>query len=250
MADPTGRDEFGGVPSQPRKDLRPPPHWRLDAIAATERPRSLSVGEGGRRAVFIQDRDTSDVWLLDLDERQPVPQRLTSGREPLPYWEDTTPRIAPGGSQVAFADGGHVWLVAAAGGPPRRLLEADNPVWIDDATLLVSVERGDMTRLAVIAVADPWPRPLAAAPDRGDEWAAAVSPDRSEVAYVFTPRGDLNRSEIRVAALAGGAVHAVTGTPRMQDRAPGVVAGRLGARLRVRALRRLGAARRRPRRQG
>ena len=221
MADPfVGRDEVGGVPSQPRKDLAPPPHWRLEAIAATERPRSLSVGADGKRAVFIQDRDTSDVWLLDLSEPRPAPMRLTTGREPKAYWDDTAPRLSPGGSQVAFADAGHVWLVATEGGPPRRLLEAGNPVWIDDATLLVSVERGDTTRLAVVAVADPWPRPLAAAAERGDEWAAAVSPDRSEVAYVFTPRGDLNRSEIRVAALAGGAVHPVTGTPRMQDRAP------------------------------
>jgi dipeptidyl aminopeptidase/acylaminoacyl peptidase len=215
-----GRDEHGGVPSQPRKDVKPPPHWRLEAIAATERPHSVSVSADGTRAVLIQDRDTSDVWILDLTEPLSAPQRVTTGREPVPYWDDVQPRLSPGGSQVAYADGDHVWLAPAEGGPPRRLLEASNPVWVDDATLLVSVERGDTTRLAVVAVADPWPRPLAATADRGDEWAAAVSPDRSEVAYAFTPRADLNRSEIRVAALAGGAVHAVTGTARMQDRAP------------------------------
>ncbi len=33
-----GKDAHGGVPSQPRPDLPPPPHWRLEAIAATERP--------------------------------------------------------------------------------------------------------------------------------------------------------------------------------------------------------------------
>jgi dipeptidyl aminopeptidase/acylaminoacyl peptidase len=215
-----GRDEHGGVPSQPRKDVKPPPHWRLEAIAATERPHSVSVSADGTRAVLIHDRDTSDVWILDLTEPLSAPQRVTTGREPVPYWDDVQPRLSPGGSQVAYADGDHVWLAPAEGGPPRRLLEASNPVWVDDATLLVSVERGDTTRLAVVAVADPWPRPLAATADRGDEWAAAVSPDRSEVAYAFTPRADLNRSEIRVAALAGGAVHAVTGTARMQDRAP------------------------------
>ena len=213
-----GRDEHGGVPSQPRKDVKPPPHWRLEAVVATERPRSLSLGADRRHAVFIQDRDTSDVWLLDLDD--PRPERLTTGREPLPYWDDAEPRLSPGGSQVAYADGGHVWLVATGGGPPRKLVEAGDPVWIDDATLVVSVERDDTSRLAVVAVADPWPRPLAATADRGDEWGATISPDRSEVAYAFRPRADLSRSEIRVAALAGGAVHAVTGTPRMQDRAP------------------------------
>jgi dipeptidyl aminopeptidase/acylaminoacyl peptidase len=223
MAHWVGRDEATGIPVQPRKDVAPPPHWRLEAIAATERPRSLALAADRRRAVFIQDRDTSDVWLLDLEDGSP-PQRLTTGRAPTPFWEDNTPRLSPDGGQVAYADDGWVWLVPTAGGPPRRLLEGGGPLWIDDATLLVGVERGDASRLAVVAVADPWPRRLAGAPgeldDHGDEWGAAVSPDRLEVAYVFTPRADLKRSEIRVAELATGAVRALTGAPEMQDRAP------------------------------
>ena len=217
-----GKDEAEGIPVPPRKDLSPPPHWRLEAVAATERPRSLAVGADRRRAVFIQDRDTSDVWLLDLED--PTPQRLTTGRDPMPYWEDTTPRLSPDGSQAAYADQGHVWLVAAGGGPPRKLLEASSPVWLDDATLVVSMERGDTSRLALVDVADPWPRRLATAhgelEERGDEWGVAVSPDGAEVAYAFTPRADLNRSEIRVATAATGEVRAVSGTPRMQDRSP------------------------------
>ncbi len=153
-----GRDEAEGIPVQPRKDVPPPPHWRLEAVAATERPRSLAVGADRRRAVFIQDRDTSDVWLLDLED--PAPQRLTTGRRPMPYWEDTQPRLSPDGAQVAYGDEGHVYVVASAGGPPRRLLEAAAPVWLDDARLIVAIERGAETRLAVVDVADPWPRPL------------------------------------------------------------------------------------------
>jgi dipeptidyl aminopeptidase/acylaminoacyl peptidase len=217
-----GKDEAEGIPVPARKDVEPAPHWRLEAVAATERPRSLAVGPDRRRAVFIQDRDTSDLWLLDLAD--PTPRRLTTGRQPKPYWEDTQPRISPDGAQVAYADEDHVWIVATAGGPPRRLLEADAPVWIDDATLVVSIQRGDTTRLAIVGVDDPWPRRLATAhgelAERGDEWGAAVSPDRSEVAYVFWPRDDLKRSEIRVATIAGGAVRAVTGTVEMQDRTP------------------------------
>src|SRR6266536_4945460 len=61
-----GRDEHEGVPAQPRRDLRPPAHWRLEAIAATPRPRSLALGADRRYAVFIEDGgDTSDLWLLD-----------------------------------------------------------------------------------------------------------------------------------------------------------------------------------------
>ena len=166
MADPlahwVGRDESEGIPVQPRKDVAPPPHWRLEAIAATERPRSLTLGADRRHAVFIQDRETSDVWLLDLDEPHAVPQRLTTGR---------APDALLGGRRAAALARRRAGRVRrrratcgsspAAGGPPRQLLEAAGPVWIDDATLLVSVERGDTTRLAVVEVADPWPRRLA-----------------------------------------------------------------------------------------
>ena len=38
-----GKDEHHGVLAQPRKDLRPPPHWRLEAIAETPMPRTLTT---------------------------------------------------------------------------------------------------------------------------------------------------------------------------------------------------------------
>ena len=62
-----GKDEHEGVLAQPRKDLKPPPHWRLEAVAYTPMPRTMTIGADRRRAVFIQDADTSDVWLLDLE---------------------------------------------------------------------------------------------------------------------------------------------------------------------------------------
>jgi dipeptidyl aminopeptidase/acylaminoacyl peptidase len=218
-----GKDEHQGVRAQPRKDLAPPAHWRLEAIARTPRPRSLTVQ--GRLAVFVEDSDDcSDLWLLDLEDGGP-PGRLTTGRAPAPYWEDVQPRVAPGGATVAYGEAGHVWLVPVVGGPPRRLVEGDSAVWIDDDRLIVTVERdATTTRLAVVDVADPWPRRLAVAHGDldgfGDEAEAAVSPDGTEVAYTFTPRADLNRSEIRIAALDGGAVRALTGTPRMHDATP------------------------------
>jgi dipeptidyl aminopeptidase/acylaminoacyl peptidase len=218
-----GKDEHVGVRAQTRKDLKPPPHWRLEAIAQTPRPHALTVRAS--RAVFIQaEAETSDVWLLDL-EGDGAPERLTTGREPVAYWDDTQPRLSPDGATVAYAEGGHVWLVPTAGGPPRRLVEGGSPVWIDDARLVIGVERDDTTRLAVVDVADPWPRRLAVAHGdldaHGDEGEAAVSTDGREVAYTFTPRADLDRSsEIRVAAVDGGAVRAVTGTPLMHDNSP------------------------------
>lgn len=223
-----GKDERGGIPVPERKDVPPPPDWRLEAIAHGVRPRSLVVGADGRTAVFIEDRDTSDLHVLDLGADGAPPERLTTGRDVAPYWEDTQPRVSPDGTTIAYGDDGHVWLLPVAGGVPRRLVEGGGPVWLDDQRLLVSIEHEagtvHTTRLTVVNVADPFPRRLARDHDDldtlGDEEDPTVSPDGSEVAYVFVPRGDLKRAEIRVVDVVTGRVRALTGTPGMADAGP------------------------------
>jgi len=221
-----GKDEHHGVQAQPRVDLAPPPHWRLEAVAYTPRPRTLTVSSDGRMAVFTEDRQTSDIYLLDLESESP-PERLTTGREPAAYWADAAPRLSPDGASVAYDDDGHVWVVPAAGGPSRKLVQGGGPIWIDNRRLLISVERAEdtSTRLAVVDVDDPWPRRLAVAHGdldaHGDESDAAVSPDGTEVAYMFTPRADQSRSsEVRLASVEDGAVRKLTGTPDMHDGGP------------------------------
>jgi dipeptidyl aminopeptidase/acylaminoacyl peptidase len=221
-----GKDEHHGVQAQPRPDLAPPPHWRFEAIAHTPRPRTLTLGRDGRRAVFTEDRQTSDIWLLDLGSESP-PERLTTGRELVAWWADAAPQLSPDGTRVAYGDEEHVWLVPAAGGPSRRLAEGGGPIWIDDRRLVISVEREEdrTTRLGVVDVDDPWPRRLAVAHGdldlHGDEGDAVPSPDGTEVAYMFTPRADQNRSsEIRVASVEDGTVRKLTGTPDMHDGGP------------------------------
>lgn len=225
-----GQDERAGIPVPERKDVPPPAHWRLEAIAHSARPRSLTVSADGRRAVFVEDRDTSDLYVLDLETPGAAPERLTAGRQIAPSWEDTQPRISPDGTTVAYGDAGHVWLVPIAGGVPRRLVAGGGPVWIDDDRLLLSIEHEvpdgttRTTRLVVVDRDDPFPRRLATDHGRleplGDEEEPAVSPDRAEVAYVFVPRADLNRAEIRVVELVTGTVRALTGTPDLADRSP------------------------------
>ena len=116
-----------------------------------------------------------------------------TGRRRSSNWADTAPRLSPDGSTVAYADGDHVWLAPTAGGPPRKLVQGGTPTWIDDARLVVSVERDDSTRLPMVDVADPWPRCLAVEHGeldaRGDEGEPTVSPDATEVAYTL-PLGD------------------------------------------------------------
>jgi dipeptidyl aminopeptidase/acylaminoacyl peptidase len=217
-----GKEEFGGVPTPARRDAKPPTHWTLEAVAATERPRSISLAAAGDAVAFILDRDTSDVWLLDLTRQEAT--RLTTRRHLQPYWEDTTPVLSPDASEVAYADEGVVWLVPTAGGPPRKLVEADSPVWLDERRLIVTIDRDDRYRLALVELDDPWPQPLVRSfpglDERGDEGNAVVSPDGREVAFTFRPRADLNRTEIRVADIETGETRALTGAPGVHDREP------------------------------
>ena len=107
-----GKDEHVGVLAQPRKDLKPPPHWRLEAITATERPRSLAVAADRARAVFIQDRDTSDVWILDLrPDAAIVDIRLPDGTgfDVLAQVKQKAPQIAVV-LMTAFTDGEYAEL--------------------------------------------------------------------------------------------------------------------------------------------
>ena len=79
--------------------------------------------------MFIEDGDDrSDVWLLDLESGS----RAASGSRPaaIRCRTGTTHRrgLSPDGDTVAYADDGHVWLVPAAGGPPRKLVEGGSPL--------------------------------------------------------------------------------------------------------------------------
>ena len=156
-----GKDEHEGVRAQPRKDLQPPPHWRLEAIAQTPRPHSLSVAPASC-AVFVEAAaESSDVWLLDL-EAGGAPERLTTGRAPVPVLGRH--RAAPVARRLDRRLRRRRPRVARAdrrrpAAPARR---GRRPVWIDGGRLVdVAVERDDTTRLAVVDVADPWPRRLA-----------------------------------------------------------------------------------------
>ncbi|MFH2071457.1 MAG: S9 family peptidase [Actinomycetota bacterium] len=213
-----GTDEHGGVPSQRRPELDPPPHWRLEMVAAAERPRHLAVSPDGETVLFILDRDTSDLWLMPVVGG--AARRLTVDRELAAFWEDTEPAWSPDGTRAAYAADGKIMIVSIDGGPSRELLEADGPVWVDDEHLLVTIGRQRRSRLAIVAIDDAWPRAL----DDGEGSCSqvVVAPDRDWAVYTFSPPSDWNRSELRVVDLGSGETRAITGSPRIHDHSPAV----------------------------
>ncbi len=211
-----GTVETGGFPIPPRADVVMAPHWRLEAVAATERPRDLALSTDGRTVAFIWDRDTSDIWAIDPSTGATT--RLTTGRPLAPYWEDTHPAVSADGARVAYGQDGKVWVVATAGGPPLEVLDGAEPVWSPDGLLFATVERDRSDVLVQVDPDDPWPVPVASGD--GDCWSAAPSPDGRRVAYVFSPHDDRNRSELHVVDLDTGEDLALTGTPEHHDRNP------------------------------
>ncbi|MGD9701653.1 MAG: prolyl oligopeptidase family serine peptidase [Acidimicrobiia bacterium] len=190
-----GTDEHGGVPSQRRADVQPPSGWRLDAIAATERARSLAVSPDAGSLAYIHDRDGSDVWVTSLGPAAGTPRRLTTTRPPAPYWEDTAVSWSPDGARLAFSDDGWVTVVPSAGGVPVRVTEASDPVWVDDRTLLAVAERDRRSLIVRCSCDDAWPVPVASHPE-GDAYGPVVAPDRRHVVYTVWRHDDLDRREL------------------------------------------------------
>ncbi len=212
-----GTDEWGGLaPSQPRKDLLAPPTWRLEAVAATARPYALTVDRQRGTACFLVDRSDLGCNVWTLDTATVATSQITVDRGPSPFWEDSTPRVSPSGDRVAYTSDGWVAVADVSGGPARRLVRASSPVWLDDHVLAVLVEQelsrlpaadpafgrtSSVTRMAVVDLADPWPRP-ATPVEWGDISDIVPAPGGSRVALVCHPPHDRNRSDIRVLDLS------------------------------------------------
>jgi dipeptidyl aminopeptidase/acylaminoacyl peptidase len=203
-----GKDVTGGVPSQPRPDRKAPPHWRLDAVFATARPHHLAASPDGSTLVFVLDIEgTTDIWSLGATDGALT--RLTTDRGLVAHWEDAAPIWSPDGTMLAYNSHGHVRIVAARGGPPRRLIAGSAGAWLDDQRLVVVVERERRSRLVVVSVEDPWPAPFG--PKDGDVGRPRVAPGGRVVA-IYWPKDDLSRSDI-VVAEPGGSWTRLVGHP-------------------------------------
>ncbi|MGB7860898.1 MAG: prolyl oligopeptidase family serine peptidase [Acidimicrobiia bacterium] len=202
-----GKDEYHGVPSHSRPDAPKAEHWSLRAIASVERPHDAVVAPDGSRVSFILDRDTSDVWTMPVEGGFPL--RVTTGRKPMPFWEDDPATWSPDGKRLAYSDSGAVWVVAAEGGLPRRLVEGSSPIWLDNDTLVISVERDDESRLATCRADDPWPVAITPA-GRNVSYSDA---DAGRLLYVEYSKHDRQRSDIWLLDLASGEERHLVGDP-------------------------------------
>lgn len=211
-----GTDESGGIPNPGRPDIKPPPHWRWESIHAVQRPRQIELSPAGTMLAFMLDRETSDVWTIDVNGGEP--QQVTTGRPRAAYWEDGNAVWSPDGSRLAFVHAGQVSVVAADGGVPRSVCAGSGPVWLDDRRLVVGIDRDERTVLCVVDIDDAWPQPVAHA--GADYVTAVVSPDRTQIAYTVLHHDDLNCVSLHVADVAASTTRLLVEQPGFALRSP------------------------------
>ena len=208
--------ERNGWPSIARPDLKPPEGWSISLATSLQRIRNHSLSPDGKTIAFIQDSETfSDVHLMPLAGGWPA--RISTERELVPYWNDEIPQWSPDSKWVAFSMLGHVHVVPAEGGIPKKVTDfatsASSPKWMPDSKgLVVSVERSDTDQLLLTDREGAWPRPLTT-DTNGDHWDPQPSPDGKSVAFVYRRFDDLNRLDICLVDVNSRELCAVRGLP-------------------------------------
>lgn len=218
----TEKYERQGWPAVKRPDLTPPAGWSLSLITSVNRVRNHRLSPDGQQIAFIWDREgLSDVYTMPAGGDWPV--RITTERSPVAYWRDETPQWSPDSHWLAFTLAGHVHVVAAAGGLPRKITDfavgASAPVWLPDSLgLIVTVERNEASQLLLTDREGSWPMALTHQPS--DHWEAQPSPGGQQMAFVQRPPDDLNRVDIGLVDLSSGESHMLTGQPKQKSWSP------------------------------
>ncbi len=221
----TEKYERNGWPSISRPDLKPPAGWSLSLITSLERIRNHSLAPDGSAIAFIKDTASlSDLYLLPSKEAGPWPQRLTTERDPVAYWDDEIPQWSPDSKWLAFTMKGHVHIVPADGGLPQKITDftegAFAPKWMPDSDhLIVGVTRHEADQLVLTDRNGAWPRALTNSAD-GDHWDPQPSPDGKRIVYTLRRFDDLNRLDICLLDLESGQTHTLYGRPKTRAHSP------------------------------
>ncbi len=211
--------ERHGWPSLARPDLKPPEGWNLSLITSIERIRNHRLSPDGKMIAYIKDGETlSDVFTLPAGGGWP--ERVTTDRGLVAYWDDEIPQWSPDGRWLAFRIGEHVHVAPFRGGLPKKVTDFTestfSPKWMPDSQgLIVGVTRHEADQLVLTDKDGCWPRALTDKAD-GDHWDANPSPDGRQVAFRFRPFDDLNRSDICLVDLACGEIKTIYGQPKVK----------------------------------
>jgi len=194
----TEKYERNGWPAVKRPDIKPPAGWSLALITSLERIRSHALSSQGQIACIKDGETLSDVFTMPASGGWL--SRITAERPLVAYWDDEIPEWSPDGNWLTFGIRGHVHIVPALGGLPKKITDfapaASSPRWMPDSNgLIVTVERNDTDQLLLTDRDGSWPRALTT-DTIGDHWDPRPSPDGKYILFNLRRFDDLNRLDI------------------------------------------------------
>ncbi len=221
----TEKYERNGWPSIPRPDLKPPAGWSLELITAQERIRNHKLSPDGKTIAYIKDDGhLSDIYTLPATGGWP--ERITTNRALVAYWDDEVPQWSPDGRWLAFSVAGHVHIAPMQGENrlPKKLTDftesASSPCWMPDSRhIIISVSRHEADQLLLTNVDGSWPRALTD-DSNGDHWQPDPAPDGKTIAYALRRFDDLNRADICLIDLQTNQTRSLYGLPKIRAWGP------------------------------
>jgi dipeptidyl aminopeptidase/acylaminoacyl peptidase len=218
----TEKYERNGWPSVKRPDIKPPAGWSLSLITSLERIRSHSLSSQGQISCIKDGETLSDVFILPASGGWL--SRITTERPLAAYWDDEIPEWSPDGKWLAFGIRGHVHIVPATGGLPRKITDfspaASGPRWMPDSNgLIVTVERNDADQLLLTDRDGSWPHALTT-DTIGDHWDARPSSDGKFILFNLRRFDDLNRLDIVLLEISTGKQITLYGKPSTRAVSP------------------------------
>jgi TolB protein len=211
----TEKYERNGWPSVKRPDVKPPAGWNLSLLTSLERIRSHALSSQGQIACIKDGETLSDVFTMSANGGWL--SRITTERGLVAYWDDEIPEWSPDGNWLTFGIRGHVHIVPASGGLPKKITDfapsASSARWMPDSIeLIVTVERNDADQLLLTNYEGAWPRALTT-DSVGDHWDARPSPDGKFILFNLRRFDDLNRLDIILLEIATGGQVTLYGKP-------------------------------------